>query len=267
MTDLRIFSYLPNPRLCKATIAARLTGVELEIRGATPKELGEWLWDFDARPLTADDRSNEAIMRRARAGFSGVLYKTDAFLAANPFGTVPVAFSPDGATGIFESNAMMRVVARLGRSGPALYGRDAYAAARIDAFLDASLIFARDSQRYLFALMGKGLSKPVHEEMENALFAYLGGIETALAANGGFIAGGHITLADICFAAELVLFAIARTERDRIVAAGCRVLFDEGLSQDYPRTMMHFDELLADPAFTPDLTPYYTDMTLAKFLG
>jgi len=35
MSDLRIFSYLPNPRIWKATIAARLTRVALEIRGAS----------------------------------------------------------------------------------------------------------------------------------------------------------------------------------------------------------------------------------------
>jgi elongation factor 1-gamma len=48
---LRIFSYLPNPRLAKATIAARLCGVTVEVRGAAPRALGGWLWDFDARPL------------------------------------------------------------------------------------------------------------------------------------------------------------------------------------------------------------------------
>lgn len=31
MSDLRIFSYLPNPRLYKATIAARISGAEVEI--------------------------------------------------------------------------------------------------------------------------------------------------------------------------------------------------------------------------------------------
>jgi hypothetical protein len=36
------------------------------------------------------------------------------FLEAHPFGTVPVAFSPDGRVGIFESNSIMRAVARLG---------------------------------------------------------------------------------------------------------------------------------------------------------
>ena len=30
MADLRIFSYLPNPRIWKSTIAARLCGVEVE---------------------------------------------------------------------------------------------------------------------------------------------------------------------------------------------------------------------------------------------
>ena len=48
---LRIFSYLPSPRLAKATIAARLCGVALDVRGAAPRDLAGWLWDFDARPL------------------------------------------------------------------------------------------------------------------------------------------------------------------------------------------------------------------------
>ncbi len=34
------------------------------------------------------------------------------FLIAHPFGSVPAAFSPDGAVGIFESNSIMRAVAR-----------------------------------------------------------------------------------------------------------------------------------------------------------
>ena len=39
MRQLRIFSYLPNPRIWKATIAARLTGVDIKVRGGSPKEL------------------------------------------------------------------------------------------------------------------------------------------------------------------------------------------------------------------------------------
>lgn len=107
MADLRIFSYLPNPRIWKATIAARLCGVEVEIRGTKPAELKDWLWDFDARPLSEADRSTTPP-RAGRVGFKGGnLRKTDAFLTAHPFATVPAAFSPDGATGIFESNSIM----------------------------------------------------------------------------------------------------------------------------------------------------------------
>jgi hypothetical protein len=39
MTQLRIFSYLPNPRIWKATIAARICGVDGEVRGSLPREL------------------------------------------------------------------------------------------------------------------------------------------------------------------------------------------------------------------------------------
>src|SRR5204863_2668374 len=130
MADLRIFSYLPNPRIWKATIAARLCGVELEVRGSSPKELQSWLWDFDARPLSSDEPAASADVRVGKVGFRGTsLRKTDAFMAAHPFGTVPAAFSPDGKVGIFESNSIMRAVARLGE------------ASRVDSFLDASLVF------------------------------------------------------------------------------------------------------------------------------
>ena len=143
MSDLRIFSYLPNPRIWKATIAARLCSVDVEVRGSSPTELASWRWDFDARPLTPDEHAASADVRAGTVGFKGSsLRKTAAFMIAHPFGTVPAAFSPDGKTGIFESNSIMRAVARLGERTLPLYGRDAYEASRIDSFLDASLVFA-----------------------------------------------------------------------------------------------------------------------------
>jgi elongation factor 1-gamma len=158
MSDLRIFSYLPNPRIWKATIADRLCHADIEVRGAPPKELGSWLWDFDARPLTASEVSSGANTVAGRVGLKGTLHKTEAFLKAHPFGTVPAAFSPDGSIGIFESNSIMRVVARIGESRFPLYGHGPYEAARIDSLLDVSLVFARDSQVYLLALMGGGVT-------------------------------------------------------------------------------------------------------------
>src|SRR5580658_1502190 len=162
MSDLRIFSYLPNPRIWKANIAARLCGVAVEVRGSSPKELRSWLWDFDARPLSSSELATSADTRIGKVGFTGTLHKTTAFMDAHPFGTVPAAFSPDGKIGIFESNSIMRAVARLGEKTFSLYGNNAYMAARVDSFLDASLIFARDTQVYLLALGGAELSPDIH---------------------------------------------------------------------------------------------------------
>ncbi|MET4176951.1 glutathione S-transferase [Bradyrhizobium sp. LA8.1] len=146
MADLRIFSYLPNPPVWKATIAARFCGVDVEVRGAPARELKGWLWDYDARPLVEEERQSlSSLARTGRVGLTGAqLFKTDAFLAAQPFGNVPAAFGPAGKVGIFESNSIMRAVARLGEATYQLYGRDAYEASRIDGFPDVSLVFARD---------------------------------------------------------------------------------------------------------------------------
>jgi len=94
MAGLRMFSYLPNPRLWKATIAARFCGVEVEVRGASPKELRDWLWDYDARPLAEQERrSLSSLARTGRVGLtSAKLFKTDAFLEAQPFGNVSAGF-------------------------------------------------------------------------------------------------------------------------------------------------------------------------------
>ena len=176
MSGIRIFSYLPNPRIWKATIAARILGVNVEVRGVSGGQLSKWLWDFDARELTEADKENLALRRQGRTGFRGELYKTDAFMQAHPYGTVPAAFSDDGSVGIFESNSIMRVVARLGDATNGLYGTDAYTASRIDSFLDASLVFARDSQIYLLALGCDGLTKEVHDGAKYAFVSWMGAI-------------------------------------------------------------------------------------------
>ena len=84
--------------------------MEIGIRGAKPNELSEWLWDFDARPLSIEDRQKQNSTVLASKGFDNELFKTSEFLAAHPFGNVPAAFSPDGKTGVFESNSIMRSV-------------------------------------------------------------------------------------------------------------------------------------------------------------
>ena len=258
MSQLRIFSYLPNPRIWKATIAARLCGVEVEVRGAPPTELQSWLWDFDARPLSPGEESEPAGEQIGRTGFKGVrLRKTPAFLEAHPFGTVPAAFSPDGTVGIFESNSVMRAVARLGERRFPLYGHDAYEASRVDSFLDASLVFARDAQTYLLSLLDGSVSAEIRSRTAEALATYLAGISRALLPGRRCLVGDGITLADICFVAELALFSNERARRGALEPKGLSPVLDEvcGDTACAP-AFAHFDRLRRHFAFAPDVESY-----------
>ena len=42
---LKIFSYLPNPRVWKAEIAAKIADIPIEVIGDKPTEIPNWLWD------------------------------------------------------------------------------------------------------------------------------------------------------------------------------------------------------------------------------
>jgi glutathione S-transferase len=264
MSQLRIFSYLPNPRIWKATIVARLCGVDLELRGASPKELPSWLWDFDAHPLSADDKTAASEVR-GHAGFQGKLRKTAAFLDRHPFGTVPAAFSPDGKVGIFESNSIMRAVARLGDAKLGLYGKDPYEASRIDSFLDASLVFARDSQIYLLALGSGSLSDAIYHRTRDAFAVYMAGINSALSAGRGLIVGDRLTLADVCFVAEFALFHNEKPRARDLKKRGLEPILSGGLDERFPRAMTHFRRLAEHPAFAPDVIPYLQKIEQATF--
>jgi glutathione S-transferase len=255
MSKLRIFSYLPNPRIWKTTIVARLAGVDLDLRGASPKELQSWLWDFDARPFSAADAASVSEVS-GHAGFQGKLHKTTAFLNAHPFGTVPAAFSPDGKIGIFESNSIMRVVARLADEGLGLYGRDPYESSRIDSFLDASLVFARDSQIYLLALGSRTLSEEIYSRARDAFTTYMKGINEALSPDRKFIVGDLLTLADVCFVAEFALFHNEKPRVDVLTKSGLEPILDSEVDEQFPYATAHFARLSKHPAFVPDVVPY-----------
>ncbi|MGE0487056.1 MAG: glutathione S-transferase family protein [Gammaproteobacteria bacterium] len=268
MAVLRIFSYQPNPRVWKATIAARIVGIEVELRGAKPAELADWLWDFDARPLTAADRADDSTRQVGRTGFGGTpLHKTPAFLDAHPFGTVPAAFSPDGAMGIFESNSIARAVARLAPDPGQLYGADAYEASRIDSFLDAGLVFGRDTQPYLLALRGDTLDAASHAAAAAAVATWLGGIERALSPARTHLVGDRTSLADIAFACELTMLWYERPHHHRLAAQGLQPVLPDGFDKTYPRAAAHFARLRADPAFAPDLAAHLAHLERPALLA
>ncbi|MDA0238111.1 MAG: glutathione binding-like protein [Proteobacteria bacterium] len=256
--DLRIFSYLPNPRIWKATITARLCGITIDVRGTNPNDLSKWLWDFDAHQIADDEYSGiAAFVRQSRMGFGGKqLYKTDSFLVANPFGAVPTAFSPDGSVGIFESNSIMRAVARLGAATCPLYGEDAYSASRIDSFLDASLVFARDAQIYLLALRDGNLNRDIYESADTALHAYLGGLDRALSPSRSYLVGDSLSIADICVVSELALFFRGASDDETLRTLGLEPITGPVIDERYPLAMNHFRTLCQHEAFAPDVLPY-----------
>ena len=123
-------------------------------------------------------------------------------MKAHPFGTVPAAFSPDGDIGIFESNSILRAVARVGKEFN-LYGENEYQASRIDSFLDANLVFAREAQVYM--LDYENVSKEGYERVSAAYEFYLSGIEQALS-ESPFISGEKLSIADISFVCDVAQF-------------------------------------------------------------
>jgi len=265
MSDLRIFSYLPNPRIWKATIAARLCGVKIEVRGAPTNELADWLWDFDAHPLTDQDKAAAADLQHgAKTGFTTQLFKTEEFLEAHPFGTVPAAFSPDGRIGIYESNSIMRTVARLGADNAPLYGDDPFSASRIDSYLDASLVFARDAQFYILALRAGSLPRDIYIRAKQAFESWMNGTERALMTTGDYIVADGLSLADICFVAEFALFHNERLHADLLLANEFEPILNAGLAETWPRALDHFQRLCRHRAFAPDVEPFLQLLPTAK---
>jgi glutathione S-transferase len=250
---LRIFSYLPNPRVWKSLIAAEYCGVEIEVVGAKPAELGRWLWDFDARPMEEHERNpHSPHARLSRRGFSGTIYKTEAFLHAHPFGTVPAAFADQGQVGIFESNSILRAVAREGREVAPLYGRTDAQASRIDSFLDADLVFSREAQVYLL-----GMDDPkaaVVERMAAAYEFYLAGIEATLSQTP-FLCGSEITIADISFVCDFAQFLREGHYKEALREAGFSLVSEHGMTE-YPRAFQLMLDLSQTPEFAKHMGNY-----------
>jgi elongation factor 1-gamma len=98
-----IYSYPNNPRVFKAQIAGKYSGIEIAVKEV---ELGK------------DNKSKD-------------------FLAKNPLGKVPTLDTPDGP--IWESNAIARYVARQNGDPAKLYGNSVYESGLIDQWIDFSV--------------------------------------------------------------------------------------------------------------------------------
>ncbi|MCH2264704.1 MAG: glutathione S-transferase [SAR86 cluster bacterium] len=249
---MKIFSYLPNPRVWKSIIAGRISGVEVEVIGDKPNKLSTWLWDFNPRKMEEKEMSKDSSYARiGKRGFSGILYKTDEFLKAHPFGTVPAAFSPEGDIGVFESNSILRAVARVGKHGE-LYGKNNYEASRIDSYLDANLVFAREAQVYLLEI--ENLTQEGFDRMSAAYDFYLNGIETSLA-NSQYIAGNELTIADISFVCDFAQFLREGHYEEILTENGFGLISKNG-PKDYPLVFKHLLELSDRKEFSSVMGTY-----------
>ena len=257
---LKIFSYLPNPRVWKALIAAGISGVNIEVIGDKPNKLSTWLWDFNPKELKEDEMTQDSPnIRVGKRGFSGVLYKTDDFLKAHPFGTVPAAFSPKGNIGVFESNSILRAVARAGKH-PTLYGKNEYEASRIDSYLDANLVFAREAQVYLLEI--ENLTKEGYKRMTLAYEFYLSGLEESLA-NHIYITGEELTIADISFVCDFSQFLREGHYKEILKKKELELITKNG-SKNYPKVFNHLLNLSGQKEFSSVMGTYLDWFTKSK---
>ena len=249
---LKIFSYLPNPRVWKAVIAANICGVEVEVIGDKPKKLGKWLWDSNPRELEEGEMSEDSPhIRVGKRGFSGALYKTNNFLKAHPFGTVPAAFSPEHNIGVFESNSILRAVARAA-SHSTLYGSNHYEASRIDSFLDANLVFAREVQVFLLEI--ENITEEGYLRMSAAYNFYLSGIEVSLS-NNDYISGKELSIADISFVCDLAQF-LREGHYQKILKEKGFELISSNFSKIFPRSFKHLLNLSRREQFSSVMGSY-----------
>ena len=251
--QVRIFSYFPNPRVWKSMITAKIGKVDLKITGDKPLNLSNWLWDFEAKEIDSTELDKiKHYKRTSKRGFKGILYKTDKFLEKHPFGTVPAGFNSDGSEGIFESNSIMRAVARVS-AVKSLYGsEDAFKKSRIDSFLDANLVFAREFQVYVLEI--NMLNEYLYKRMNSAYLFYLDGIEKALS-NDKFIAGSDLTIADISFVCDVAQFLRERDKEKIINEQGYEVI-SKNFEKEFPKATNHLKKLSKKEEFKEIMFDY-----------
>ena len=257
MNKIRIFSYLPNPRVWKSIITAKIGGIDIEVIGDKPNNMPNWLWDFDAKPISEEDKSElKSFEIKSKRGFKGSLYKTDKFTEQHPFGTVPAGFIGDERVGIFESNSILRAVARECKDKTLYGGEDIGLKSRIDSFLDANLVFSREFQVYLLEL--EDITQYTYERTKAAYEFYLDGIESALKVNK-CIAGDLISLADISFVCDVGYFLKEVNQMDVLKAQGFD-LISEKFKDEYPHCADHLVGLSKQEEFSTVITDGFINL-------
>ena len=237
----------------KSIITAKIGGIDLEVVGDKPNNMPNWLWDFDAKPISEEDKQElKSFEIKSKRGFKGSLFKTDDFIEQHPFGTVPAGFVGEGRLGVFESNSILRAVARECKDKSLYGGSDLNFTSRIDSFLDANLVFSREFQVYLLEL--EDITTYTYERTKAAYEFYLDGLEKALSLTR-FIAGDQLTIADISFVCEFAQFLREGHYLEQLETKNL-ALISENFQIDYPLTFQHFKTLCKQEEFLDVMGSY-----------
>ena len=100
------------------------------------------------------------------------------------------------------------------------------------------------------------MTADIHARAKDAFGIYLSGIERGLAPDRDYLVGDTVTLADICFVAEIALFSNERAQQKLLADNGLDLIFHAGAETEYPRALAHFTKLSEHRAFAPDVQPY-----------
>jgi glutathione S-transferase len=237
----------------KSIITAKIGGIDLEVVGDKPNNMPNWLWDFDAKPISEEDKQElKSFEIKSKRGFKGSLYKTDDFIEQHPFGTVPAGFVGEGRLGVFESNSILRAVARECKDKSLYGGNDLNLTSRIDSFLDANLVFSREFQVYLLEL--EDITPYTYKRTKAAYEFYLDGLEKALSLTR-FLAGDQLTIADISFVCEFAQFLREGHYLEQLETRNL-ALISENFQIDYPVTFQHFKTLCNQEEFLDVMGSY-----------
>jgi glutathione S-transferase len=165
---------------------------------------------------------------------------------------VPAGFVGEDHLGVFESNSILRSVARESQDQSLYGGDDSSLTSRIDSFLDANLVFSREFQVYLLEL--EDITTYTYERTKAAYEFYLDGLERSLTSNS-FLAGDHLTIADISFACEFAQFLREGHYLDQLESKNLS-LISKNFKTDYPLTFNHFKTLCEKKEFADVMGTY-----------
>jgi len=99
--------------------------------------------------------------------------------------------------------------------------------------------------------------------MRDGFAVYLGGIDQALSPERDFLVGEAISIADVCFAAELALFFNEKARPGELGKIGVEPILHAGVDAEYPRAFAHFNKLRQHAAFAPEMEPYLKKFELS----